>query len=83
MELIENWRDGWRMFSVQALAFIAAVQSVLVVLPPDAMQARVPFVDVTWHELAVALTIAAALIGAIGRLVKQSSLHPQHESDPS
>ena len=67
-------RDGWKMLSMWALGVIAAVHGVLVVLPPEIAQARIPFVDMTWHELGVALMIAAAVLGAIGWLVRQDSL---------
>lgn len=73
MKLIDNWRDAPRMISVRALALIAAVQSVLAVVPNDYLDLVVPFTAATtWRGLAVALTIAAAAIGAIGRLIDQS-----------
>lgn len=72
LQLIANWRSAWRMFSVQALAFIAFAQGVLAVLPASALYATVPFAaGTTWNDLLVALTIAAAVLGGLGRLIDQ------------
>ncbi len=43
MKFVDNARKWYRMFSIQGLAFIGAVQSILLVLPADRAQGLVPF----------------------------------------
>jgi hypothetical protein len=64
MKPINNWRDGWKMFSVQALAVLAALPLVWSQLPPD-VQAMLPD---EWRPFV--LTIIA-LGGLAGRFVDQ------------
>ena len=72
MKLIENASKWYRMFSVQALMFIGALQSILLVVPADKLAGHVPFtVATTWADLGTAFTIAGAVVGAIGRLIDQ------------
>lgn len=72
MKLISNWRDAWKMFSVQALALIAFAQTTLAVVPSEYLALTVPFTtSTTYSSLLVFLTIAAALIGGITRLIDQ------------
>lgn len=73
MKLIENWRSWYRMFSVQALLFIAGLQSILAVLPGDAQDSRLPFIDLSYREVGVSLTIAAAVLGMLGRMIDQGT----------
>jgi hypothetical protein len=69
--LVYNWRDWYKMFSVQALGVIAMLQGALAVLPYEALQAELPFTDTTYGQVLVALSIATAVIGGIGRIVDQ------------
>lgn len=72
MKLIPEARSWYRMFSVQALAFVAAMQGVLAVVPAELLLSHVPFAAAfTWRDVGVALTILAAVLGAIGRVVDQ------------
>lgn len=71
MKLIDNWRSAWRLFSVQALALIAFAQTVLAVVPPQYLNEKIAFTDTTYGGVLVALTIAAAVIGGLGRLIDQ------------
>ncbi len=71
MKLIHNWRDAWKMFSVQALIFIGAVQGILAVLSEDTLQQKILGTDTTWGALAAALTVIVAVIGALGRIIDQ------------
>lgn len=71
MNLIPNWRSAWRMFSVQALAIIGAVQSVLLVFPPEMLARPALGLAFTWSDMGVAVTIASAVFGALGRLIDQ------------
>lgn len=60
MKLIPNWRSSWRWVSTQALLFIGAIQTIAVVIPhPISMQ------------VLTGATIAAAVVGAVGRVVDQ------------
>lgn len=75
MKLIDEAGKWYRMFSVQMLVLVGAVQSVLMVLTPEQAAQLVPFMGtMTWHSLGVALTVGAAILGAIGRLIKQDSV---------
>lgn len=74
MKFVDEAQHWYKMFSVQALLVIAAVQSVLVVLPP-ATAAAVICYGVTWRNLGVALTVTAAVLGAVGRLIDQEFHH--------
>jgi membrane protein YqaA with SNARE-associated domain len=76
MRLIDNWRQAWRMFSVQALAIIGAVQSVLLVLPPETLARPALGLAFTWSDFGTAVTIASAAFGAVGRLIDQPKANP-------
>ena len=72
MKLIENASKWYRMFSIWALGVIAAIQIVVIALPMTTLAARVPMLgDFTWADLNATLTVATAVFGAIGRLIKQ------------
>lgn len=67
MELIPQWKDAWRMFSVQASTLLLAWLAV----PEDSkatMLAQIPFLT------ANTVTAIIAISGLIGRLVAQPSL---------
>ena len=65
MSFVENWRDAWKWFSVQAFALIIALPMVWMALPPD-VKAMLPDGWGKW----IAIAIAAA--GLVGRLVDQN-----------
>jgi len=67
MQLIDNWRKAWRMFSVQALALLAALPAVWMTLPED-IKLMVP---ADWTKY---LMIAIALGGLVGRLIAQPAV---------
>lgn len=64
MKLVENARQAWKWFSVQALAFLTLIPVVWMQLPPET-QALVPDAWRPWIITAVALS------GIVGRLVAQ------------
>jgi hypothetical protein len=64
MRLVEEWRDAWRWFSVQAMAAAAVVQAVWVGLPDD-LKAHLP----SW--LVTALSLGLLAVGLYGRLLHQ------------
>lgn len=74
MKLIDNWRRGWRMFSVQALLLVGGLQGIIAALSPVALAAMVPGTSITWGGLGAALSVLVAVLGAIGRLVDQGAV---------
>jgi hypothetical protein len=64
MKLIDNARDAWKWFSVQAMGWAIAIQGAWLAMPPD-LKARVPG---DWVD---ALTMAILVLGIVGRLVDQ------------
>lgn len=64
MNIIPEWRQAWRMFSVQALALIAALTAFWHELPPEI----VTLIPADWRQYIVAWL---ALAGLIGRLIDQ------------
>ena len=84
MKLIPNASKWYRMFSVQALIVIAAIQSVVAAVPAEYLLQPVPgSSSLTWHSLSFGLTLAAAVVGAVGRVVDQGgSVTPPTEPTP-
>lgn len=70
MNLIPEASKWYKMFSVQALVFIMAVQAVLALIPPE-RAAAVVFGDWTWTKIGDALSFIVAALGAIGRVLDQ------------
>jgi hypothetical protein len=66
MRLVDNAKQAWKWFSVQALAAVALIPLVWQELPYEA-QAIVP---AEWRPWALA---AVAVSGLVGRLVDQGS----------
>ena len=67
MKLVENAKQAWRWFSVQAMALATAIQATWAMLDAD-MRAVVPYNDV----VVPALTGLLLAFGIAGRLVDQS-----------
>jgi hypothetical protein len=63
MKLVENAKQAWRWYSVQAMAVAGALQAAWLSLGD--MQSRIPEWGVD------ALTVVILLSGIVGRLVKQ------------
>ena len=68
--LIPNWRQSWRMFSVQALALTALLQVVWEQLPPEV----VAMMD---HDIAQTVTALLCVAGIVGRVIRQPSVDPK------
>lgn len=64
MKLVPNWRQGWRWFSNMALTAIIAVNTTPI--PPELIGALPPDVQ---HKA----TIGLAVLGLIGRFIKQGT----------
>lgn len=74
MKFIDNASRWYRMFSVQALVFVAALQSVLAAFTAEQLATTIPFAGTfTWGALGTSCTVLAAILGAIGRLVDQGT----------
>jgi hypothetical protein len=69
MKLIDEWKQAWRMFSVQAMAAGVALQGAYVAMP-DTFQQLIP------HEWMHYISIALLVLGLFGRLVQQSPKDP-------
>jgi anti-sigma-K factor RskA len=67
MKLIDNWRSAWKMYSVQALAIIAALPVVWASLP-DEWRAEVP------SEWLKVMVVVVALAGILGRIIDQPGI---------
>lgn len=64
MKLVENARQAWKWFSVQALALLALIPQIWAELPPET-HALFPLNALRWTITLVAVA------GIIGRLVPQ------------
>jgi hypothetical protein len=65
MRLIDNVKDAWKFFSMQAMAAAVSLQAIWVALPDD-LRESVPQNIVQW------ITIAIIVSGMVGRVVSQS-----------
>ncbi len=72
MKLIENWRQAPRMYSVQALAAIAALQAAAAYLTPEQMAAPILFAPGWTYAAALqAVTAFLGITGMLARLIAQ------------
>lgn len=72
MKLIENWRQAPLMYSVQALAAIAAIQGAAAYLSAEQLAAPVLFwPSVTWGGAIQSITAFLGVTGSVARLIAQ------------
>lgn len=71
MTFVENAKQAWRWFSVQAMVLAGALQGAWLYTPDD-LRASIP------HGLVQGITIALLASGVAGRLVQQT---PKEKSD--
>lgn len=64
MKLVDNAKQAWRWFSVQAMVMAGAIQSAWLFVPDDLRSTIPP----QWLQ---GITIALMCMGVAGRLVKQ------------
>lgn len=64
MKIIEDAKQSWKWFSMQAMTLAGALQGTWVTLPEE-LKAQVP------TNLVHYITLALVISGIIGRLVKQ------------
>lgn len=76
MELIDNARQWWRMFSMQAYAAAIALLAAWQALPPE-WQALVP------PKYLMPAVMVVLVAGAVGRLVKQPGVSGDGAKDPA
>lgn len=67
MKLVENAKNAWRWFSVQAMVLAGAIQGAWLFVPDD-LRASVPQ---SWLQ---SITLALMVMGVAGRLVKQKDV---------
>lgn len=65
MKLVENAKNAWRWFSVQAMILAGAIQGAWVFIPDD-MRSTLP------PNAVQALTVGLLIMGVAGRLVQQT-----------
>lgn len=71
MQLASNWRSLWKAFSTQALALLVLLQGLIAAVPPHLQAVRIPLIDYTYGEIAVALSVVIAVLGLVGRYIDQ------------
>jgi hypothetical protein len=64
MKLVDDAKQAWRWFSVQAMVLAGAIQGAWVFIPED-MKASIPPTVVQW------VTIVLLVFGVAGRIVDQ------------
>ena len=64
MQLIDNWRKAYKMFSVQAMAIATALQGAWMMLPDD-LHSVLP------GGVVSTITFVLLILGIIGRLTTQ------------
>jgi len=67
MKLIPNWKQSWRMFSMQAMTIATAIQGAWLAVPDD-MKAGID------PALVNGACMALLVLGIVGRLVKQDNV---------
>lgn len=71
--LVQNWKDAWRWYSMQALTFLAFLPLVWMELPPTAQEFVSGIVPPDWHPLIITVVASS---GAIMRLIDQTRGEP-------
>lgn len=66
MTLVENAKESWKWFSMQAMTLAGALQGAWVTIPED-LKIQVP------PNMVHYITLGLVVAGIVGRLVKQSS----------
>lgn len=64
MKLVQDVKDAWKWFSVQAMVVAGALQATWLVLPAD-MKSNLPEPVIQWS------VVAMLVFGVVGRLVDQ------------
>jgi len=64
MRLVDEWKNAWRWFSLQAMALTAAIQAAWATIPDDLKQ-HFP------ARLVTVVSVGLLLLGIGGRLMRQ------------
>jgi len=78
MNLVQNWTNAWKWFSMQSLALIALINVTYAALSPEAAAA----LHITPVMVQI-VTVAISFIGGLGRLILQPSANPSTTGDKS
>jgi hypothetical protein len=83
MKIINNWKQAPRMYSVQALAAIAALQGVQAYLTAEQLAAPILFApEWTYASALQAATAFLGITGLIARLIAQDLPQQQQQQGP-
>lgn len=74
MKLIDNADKWYAMTSQQALITIGSIQVMIAAFPKEWVEAEVPYLGMNYGQLATVLTGIAAVVGFVGRLIKQAAV---------
>ncbi|MFT4090498.1 MAG: hypothetical protein QM645_07185 [Asticcacaulis sp.] len=69
---VENWREGWRFISTQAMALSLAISGAWLAVP-EKLQDRLP------DSLIAVVLMPVLVLGIIGRFVAQPKAEAQHD----
>ena len=64
MKLVDDFKDAWKWFSVQAMVMAGAIQGAWIFIPED-MKSSIP------PNIVQGVTIALLVFGVTGRIVDQ------------
>ena len=64
MKLVDDFKDAWKWFSVQAMVLAGAIQGAWIYIP-DSLRSSIP------AGVVQGVTIALLVFGVVGRLVDQ------------
>lgn len=67
-KLVNNWRQSWKKFSVQALTLSATISGAYFAIP-EPLRAIIP------PNIALGITGTIAVLGAVGSLIDQGLSH--------
>lgn len=70
MKFVENAKQAWKWFSIQAMIWAAAIQSAWELAPADLKASFTP-------TQVYVVTVSLLVLGIIGRLVKQGKDEPK------
>ena len=80
-ELIPEWRKPLQFISAQCLAGVISLQAMLMGFPPEWLAVRLPFTPFTMGQVLVACGGAVAVLGFVGRFLKQKE--PAKPAEPA
>lgn len=72
MNLVKNWRDAWKWYSVWALSASTTIGGITAYLTPASLAAPILFYPSwTWGTLIGAVVAFLGITGLIGRVISQ------------